>query len=81
MTLSLNSTVCFHVKCINGVATRHVEAIVLRSAESEIWTAFRKFYEADRFAFGVEHHHAVEVFGLALELVHVATADVGRLGL
>jgi hypothetical protein len=65
----LTRAVGFHVKCINGVATRHVEAIVLGSAESEIWPAFRKFNQADRFALGVEHHHAVQVFGFALEPV------------
>ena len=32
-TRHLDSTMGFHVKRINGVATRHVEAIVLGSAE------------------------------------------------
>src|SRR6266481_1620907 len=71
----------FHVERIDGVAGRHVEAIVLRSAEGEIGAALRQPDVGERLAFGAEHHHAIEVFGPALELEHLAAADVGGLGL
>src|SRR5260370_32840573 len=63
------------------MAARHVKAIVLRAPETKIGAAFRQPDEGESLALGVEHHHAVQIFGLALELVHLAAADIGRLGL
>ena len=41
----------------------------------------RQANEGERLAGGVGHHHAVEVLGLALELEHLAVANIRRLGL
>jgi hypothetical protein len=68
----------FHLKGIDGVAARHVEAIVLRAAEGEIGATFRQADVGERLA---ERHQAVEVLGLALELKNLAVVDVGWLGL
>src|SRR3954470_209400 len=70
-----------HVKRIDRMAGRHVEAVVLRSAEGEIGAALRQPDEGERFAGGVEHHDAIEVFGFALELIHPAAADLGGFAL
>src|SRR6478752_7286940 len=65
----------FHVKRIDGVAARHIEAVVLGAAEGEIGAAFRQPDESERLALGIEHHDAIKVFGLALELVDLAAAN------
>jgi len=71
----------FHVKRIDGMAARHIEAVVLRSAEGEIGATLGQPDEGERLTLGIEHHHAVEVLGLALELEHLAAADFRGLGL
>jgi hypothetical protein len=69
------------VERVDGVAAGHVEAVVLRPAEAEILAAFGQLDEGERLAFGIEHHDAVEILGLALELVDLAAADIGGFGL
>jgi hypothetical protein len=63
------------------VAACHIQAIVLRPAEAEIGAAFGQLDEGERLALCVEHHHAVEILRLGLELINLAAGDVGRLGL
>src|SRR5580704_11943050 len=63
------------------MAARHVEAVVLRATEGEVGAALRQADESERLARRVEHHHAVEVFGPALELEHFSAADIRRFGL
>src|SRR6516162_8213434 len=53
---------------------RHVEAVVLRAAESQVRAALGQVNEGDRLAFRVEHLHAVEIFRPAPELVGLAAA-------
>src|SRR6478735_7733842 len=77
----LHRAMGFHVKRVDGVAARHIEAVVLRSAESEVGAALRQPDEGERFTLGVEHHHAVEILRLALELEHLAAADFRGLAL
>src|SRR5882724_695620 len=71
----------FHVKCINRVAGRHIEAVVLWSAEGEVGATLGQPDEGERLALWAEYHDAVEVLGLALELEHLAAADFRGLGL
>src|SRR5438128_6337619 len=70
-----------HIERVDGVAGRHVDAVVLRAAEAEVGTALRQANEGERPALWVEDHDAIEVFGLALELKHLAAAEIGRLAL
>src|SRR4051794_9902503 len=71
----------FHIQRIHRVAAGHIQAIVLRSAEAEVGAAFGQLDEGERLAVRVEHHHAVEILRLALELEHLAARDFGWLGL
>src|SRR6185295_6470621 len=59
-----------HIERVDRVAARHVEAVVLRAAEGEIGAALRQADMGERLAGGAEHHHAVEILGLTLELEH-----------
>src|SRR5258708_37764393 len=72
----LDRSMRFHVERVDRVATRHVEAIVLRTAEGEIGATLRQANMSQRLAGGTEHHHTVEVFRLALELEHLSAADI-----
>src|SRR4051794_41714807 len=63
------------------MAARHVDAVVLRAAKGEVGAAFRQANVGERLAGGAEHHHAVEILGLALELIDLAASDLRRLGL
>ena len=71
----------FDVERVERMATRHIEAIVLGATEGQVRAALRQFDKANGLAGRVEHHHAVEVFGLAFELIDFAGAEVGRLRL
>src|ERR1700712_1000953 len=73
--LYLHRAMGFHVKRVDGMATRHIEAVVLGSAEGEVGATFRQPDEGERLALRIEHHHTVEVLGLALQLIHLAAAD------
>src|SRR6266850_6944811 len=63
------------------MAARHIEAVVLRAAEGEIGAALRQADVGERLAGRAEHHDAVEIFGLALELEHLAATNIRRLTL
>ena len=71
----------FHVECVERVASGHVEAIVLGTAEGEIGTALRQPDESQGFALSVEYRDPVKVFRLAFKLVNLAPAHIGRLTL
>jgi hypothetical protein len=45
------------------MAACHEQAVFLAPAEGQVGAAFGQANEADRLAFGVEHHDAVEVLG------------------
>src|ERR1700730_1061909 len=77
----LHGAMRFHIKRIKRMGTSHVEPIVLRAAEGEIGAALRQLDKSKRLALRVEYHDAVEVFRLALKLVNLAAADIGRLAL
>src|SRR2546429_7007039 len=76
-----NRPMRFHIQRVDRVAARHVEAVVLRAAEGEIGAALRQTDVGERLAGRAEHHDAVEIFGLALELEPFSAADIRRLGL
>src|SRR6516162_1028710 len=67
------------VERIEGMRRRHIEAVALRPAEGQVRAALRQADEADRLALRIEHHHAVEIFGLALQLIDLVAVDLGRL--
>src|ERR1700730_340696 len=77
----LHGAMRFHIKGIERMGTGHIEAIVLRAAEGEVGAALRQLDKSKRLALGVEHHDPVEVFRLALKLVNLAAAHIGRLTL
>src|SRR5262245_21449321 len=64
-----NRSMRLHIERIDRVAARHIQAVVLRAAERDIGAAFRQADMGERLAGGAEHHHAVEVFRLAPELI------------
>src|SRR6266540_18501 len=66
MTDSSHRAVGLYVERVDGMAARHIEAVVLRAAEGEIGAALRQPDMGERLAGGAEHHDAVEIFGLAL---------------
>src|SRR5438034_3752724 len=70
-----------HIERVDRVAARHIEPVVLRAAEGEIGAALRQADVGKRLAGGAEHHHAVEILWLTLELEYLSTADVRRFGL
>src|SRR5437867_3489834 len=70
-----------HIERVDRVAARHIEAVVLRAAEGEVGAALRQADVRERLAGRAEHHDAVELFRLALELEYFSAADIRRLRL
>src|SRR5438034_2026495 len=70
-----------HIERVDRVAARHIEAVVLPAAEGEVGAALRQADVRERLAGRAEHHDAVELFRLALELEYFSAADIRRLRL
>src|SRR3954469_17642459 len=79
--MTLHGAVRLHVERVERMAARHVEPVVLRTAEAQVRAPLGQTDEADRLALRVEDLDPVEVFRLALQPEHLPAVDVRRLRL